>query len=178
MSKEGGSLWNVSLSPGWTEEDVKILRLALMKMGVGNWTAIMESGCLPGKTVAQLNNQTQRMLGQQSTAEFADLHIDVLEVGQQNRLLRSPSITRKAGMIINTGGLLLFLFLLPSLYILYISNVDKLKPEEIRKKIEENRAKYEVPEKVWRQISLPEPDPSVYLLEHLNHQAKIRKINK
>ena len=53
---------------GWTEEEVNILHKALMKFGVGNWSQIIESGCLPGKTNAQLNNQTQRMLGQQSTA--------------------------------------------------------------------------------------------------------------
>ena len=47
---------------------MNILHKALMKFGVGNWSQIIESDCLPGKTNAQLNNQTQRMLGQQSTA--------------------------------------------------------------------------------------------------------------
>jgi hypothetical protein len=37
-----------------------------MKYGVGSWTKIIESGCLPGKNRAQLNLQTQRLLGQQS----------------------------------------------------------------------------------------------------------------
>ena len=84
-SSDSASLWNCTLSPGtrvvlrnfdlfehtrlgWTQEEVEVLRLALMKFGVGNWSAIIQSGSLPGKTVAQLNNQTQRMLGQQSTA--------------------------------------------------------------------------------------------------------------
>jgi hypothetical protein len=65
---DSASLWNCTLSPGWTREEVDVLKMALIKFGVGNWLAIMESGCLPGKTVSQLNNQTQRMLGQQSTA--------------------------------------------------------------------------------------------------------------
>src|SRR5690349_1090229 len=39
-----------------------------MKFGVGNWSKIIESNCLVGKTNAQMNLQTQRMLGQQSTA--------------------------------------------------------------------------------------------------------------
>lgn len=39
-----------------------------MKFGIGNWSKIVDSQCLVGKTVAQMNLQTQRMLGQQSTA--------------------------------------------------------------------------------------------------------------
>jgi hypothetical protein len=65
---DSASLWNCTLSPGWTHEEVNVLRLALMKLGIGNWVAIIDSGCLPGKNISQLNSQTQRMLGQQSTA--------------------------------------------------------------------------------------------------------------
>jgi hypothetical protein len=93
-TNESASLWNWTLSPGpsvrpavrgpphlpprthaprpgwagWLEAEVDVLHRALLKYGVGNWSAIVDSGCLPGKTPAQLNNQTQRMLGQQSTA--------------------------------------------------------------------------------------------------------------
>lgn len=67
-SNDSNSLWNCTLSPGWTEEESEILRKALMKFGVGNWAKIIESGCLPGKTNAQMNLQLQRLLGQQSTA--------------------------------------------------------------------------------------------------------------
>jgi hypothetical protein len=67
-SNDSLSLWNCTLSPGWTEEESEILRKALMKFGVGNWAKIIESGCLPGKTNAQMNLQLQRLLGQQSTA--------------------------------------------------------------------------------------------------------------
>jgi hypothetical protein len=47
---------------------VAILKLALMKFGVGKWKEIVESDCLPGKLIQQLNGQTQRLLGQQSLA--------------------------------------------------------------------------------------------------------------
>lgn len=104
LSKASPSLWNCALSPGWTSEEVAVLRQAVLKFGVGNWFEIVESGCLPGKTIAQINNQTQRMLGQQSTAEFANLHIDVLVIGERNSKLSGPEIKRKAGLIINTGG--------------------------------------------------------------------------
>lgn len=60
------SLWNCTLSPGWTREEVRILRLAVMKFGVGTWTRLIDSGCLPGKNKSQLCLQTQRLLGQQS----------------------------------------------------------------------------------------------------------------
>jgi hypothetical protein len=63
-STDSKSLWNYTLSPGWREEEISVLRLALMKFGVGRWNRIREF--LPGKTVAQLNLQTQRLFGQQS----------------------------------------------------------------------------------------------------------------
>lgn len=65
-SADSPSLWNCTLSPGWKREESQVLRLALMKFGVGRWNKIIESGCLPGKTPAQLCLQTQRLLGQQS----------------------------------------------------------------------------------------------------------------
>ena len=40
---------------------------------------------------------------------------------------------------------------------------DKLKSEEKRKRIEENRIKYEVPEGVWSAIELPKPELVVSL---------------
>lgn len=48
--------------------EAEVLRKALMRFGIGNWSKIIESNCLVGKTNAQMNLQTQRMLGQQSTA--------------------------------------------------------------------------------------------------------------
>lgn len=66
ISSDSPSLWNCTLSPGWKREEVKILRLALIKYGVGRWKEIIESGCLPGKNPSQLSLQCQRLLGQQS----------------------------------------------------------------------------------------------------------------
>lgn len=69
-SADSPSLWNCALAPGWTKEELEILRLAIMKFGLGSWTKIMRSHCLPKKTFGQLNLQTQRMMGQQSLGGF------------------------------------------------------------------------------------------------------------
>jgi len=94
------SLWNYTLSPGWTEKEVEVFRAALMKYGMGSWTQIVESRCLPGKTVAQLNNQMQRMIGQQSTGEFMKCHIDPADIFAHNK--PRPG-RRKNGCLVNTG---------------------------------------------------------------------------
>ena len=60
--------WNFTPSPGWSKEEAAILKLCLMKCGVGRWVQILDTGLLPGKLIQQLNGQTQRLLGQQSLA--------------------------------------------------------------------------------------------------------------
>ncbi|RKO94540.1 hypothetical protein BDK51DRAFT_28602, partial [Blyttiomyces helicus] len=135
---DSASLWNCTLSPGWTRDEVEILRNALTRFGIGNWKDIMEYGCLPGKTNAQLNLQTQKLLGQQSTAEFQGLHIDPLEVGRTNALKQGDDVKRKNGFIVNSGG--------------------KLTREERMRKTQEHREKYELPESVWKNIVLPKPN--------------------
>ncbi len=60
--------WNFTASPGWTKEEAGVLKLCLMKYGIGRWKEIQETGLLPGKLIQQLNGQTQRLLGQQSLA--------------------------------------------------------------------------------------------------------------
>ena len=55
-------------SPGWTEAEIAVLRMCLLKHGVGRWTRIIDSGLLPGKLIQQLSGQTQRLMGQQSLA--------------------------------------------------------------------------------------------------------------
>lgn len=99
-SNESKSLWNYTLSPGWTPKEVEVFRLALMKFGLGRWTAIAQANLLPGKTVGQMNNQMQRMIGQQSTNEFQGLHIDPKKVFAAND---SKQGLRKNGCLINTG---------------------------------------------------------------------------
>ena len=34
------SLWNYTRSPGWTEADIEMLKIGLMKYGVGKWKDI------------------------------------------------------------------------------------------------------------------------------------------
>ena len=55
---ESKSLWNYTLSPGWSQEEVKILKLALQKYGIGKWRSIVNSECLPDKSIGQIYIQT------------------------------------------------------------------------------------------------------------------------
>ncbi|KAK9806836.1 hypothetical protein WJX72_004445 [[Myrmecia] bisecta] len=98
---DAASLWNFTPSPGWNKEEVQILRLCLMKFGVGKWVHIQETGLLPGKLIQQLNGQTQRLLGQQSLAAVTGLHVDIDRIRAENELRKD--VERKAGLIINSG---------------------------------------------------------------------------
>lgn len=60
--------WNFTPSPGWSKEESLVLKLLLLRFGIGAWGAIQATGLLPGKLVQQLSSATQRLLGQQSTA--------------------------------------------------------------------------------------------------------------
>lgn len=113
------SLWNYTMSPGWTEKEVEVFRFALMKFGLGRWTRIVEEGCLPGKTVGQLNNQMQRMIGQQSTGEFQGLHCDPQLIFAHNAAREG---VRKNGCLINTG--------------------ENPTPESVKRKRDENQARW------------------------------------
>ncbi|KAG0026319.1 hypothetical protein BGZ81_006452 [Podila clonocystis] len=144
-SNDSASLWNYTVAPGWNVNEAEVLRKALMRFGIGNWSKIIESNCLVGKTNAQMNLQTQRMLGQQSTAEFAGLHIDPRVIGQKNSLIQGDHIRRKNGCIVNTGA--------------------KLSREEIRRRVAENKEQYELTEEEWIAIELPLPEDPQLLLE-------------
>ncbi|KAG2221811.1 hypothetical protein INT45_013307 [Circinella minor] len=169
-SNDSASLWNCTLSPGWTQEESEILRKALMKFGIGNWAKIIDSGSLPGKTNAQMNLQLQRLLGQQSTAEFASLHIDPKVIGERNSKIQGPDIKRKNNCIVNTGG--------------------KLSREELRQRVLKNKEMYELPESSWKDIELPKIEDPMLILEakkeelrHLKQQlekvqAKIQQTRK
>jgi hypothetical protein len=37
---DSSSLHNYTLSPGWTRDEVNVLKIALMKFGIGKWTKI------------------------------------------------------------------------------------------------------------------------------------------
>ena len=131
------SLWNFTPSPGWTKEEAATLRLCLMKFGVGMWVQIVESGVLPGKQIQQLNGQTQRLLGQQSLAEFTRLKVDVDRIREDNDAKQGPEIFRKSGLITNTGG--------------------KLKPERLKALRAANVEKYGISDEVAEAIVLPAP---------------------
>ena len=92
MIAESKSLHNNTLSPGWTRQEVEVLKIALMKFGIGKWKAIKNHGCLPTKTISQMNLQTQRLLGQQSLAEFMGLHVHLDRVYQDNLKKQGPEI--------------------------------------------------------------------------------------
>ena len=131
------SLWNFTPSPGWTKEEVGVLRLCLMKFGVGMWVQIVEAGVLPGKQIQQLNGQTQRFLGQQSLAEYTRLKVDVDAIRADNLAKQGPEIYRKNGLITNQGG--------------------KLKPDALRALREANEAKYGLTDEQVEAIVLPDP---------------------
>mmetsp|Transcript_6878 Transcript_6878/g.14157 ORF Transcript_6878/g.14157 Transcript_6878/m.14157 type:complete len:249 (-) Transcript_6878:1244-1990(-) len=91
-------------SHGWTKDESEELRLCLMVYGIGHWQAIKADGHLPYKTTSQICAQTRRLLGQQSTAEFAGIRLDVNSVRmvndtkfdepRKNNLIISRSSTR------------------------------------------------------------------------------------
>ncbi|KAI9595563.1 hypothetical protein BDF19DRAFT_440873 [Syncephalis fuscata] len=134
-ANDSPSLWNCTYSPGWSQDEAEILRKAVMKFGIGSWAKIVDSGCLPGKTVAQMNLQLQRLLGQQSTAEFAGLHLDPMAIGAINAAKQGPEIKRKNNCIVNTGN--------------------KLSREEIKRRIQYNKDVYEIHCEEWQAIVLP-----------------------
>ena len=59
---------------------------------------------LPEKTLAQINNQTQRFLGQQATREFHLMKVNLDAVNEWNAKKVGPNIFRKNGCIINSGN--------------------------------------------------------------------------
>ena len=95
------SLKNGTLAPGWRDDEVEVLKVALMKYGIGRWKKIMVSQCLPGKTPSQLSSQTQRLLGQQSLAEYMHLHLDIDKVAKFNH--QKTDVKRKSNCIVNVG---------------------------------------------------------------------------
>lgn len=74
-----------------------------MKFGVGRWRAIEKSECLSTKTIGQMYLQAQRLVGQQSLAEFMGLHLDLEQIWLKNASKQGPDVIRKYGCIINTG---------------------------------------------------------------------------
>jgi len=98
-SNDSKSLWNFTLSPGWSQFDAHILRLGLMRYGCGSWRDIGRH--FPLKNCGQLNLQTQRLFGQQALAEFQKVHIDPNPIKVANDKIEG---FRKNTCLINTGN--------------------------------------------------------------------------
>jgi len=150
------SLWNYTLSPGWTKEEVEVLKIALMKFGVGKWKKIQRSGCLPTKTISQMNLQTQRLLGQQSLAEFMGLHVDLLKIFEDNAQKNGPGILRKNKYIINTG--------------------DNLTAVDRAKKMKQNKISYGLNATLVKALRLPKPKKivaEVLTLEQITNKKNL-----
>lgn len=137
---ESASLWNYTLSPGWSRAEVEVLKLALQKFGIGKWARIIRSKCLPGKSIGQIYLQTQRIMGQQSLGDFMGLHVDIQQIFIDNS--RKQGVVRKNNCIINTG--------------------DNPNKAERSRKIAENREKYGISEEAVRQIRLPKRKKSLF----------------
>ena len=166
---ESVSLWNYTLSPGWSRAEVEVLKLALQKFGIGKWSRIIKSKCLPGKSIGQIYLQTQRIMGQQSLGDFMGLHIDIQRVFIDN--LKKQGVVRKNNCIINTG--------------------DNPNKKERAIKISKNREKYGISMEVTKQIKLPKKKKSLFgeiilldeietnkfsTVEKIEHLKKLQKL--
>lgn len=88
---------------------------------------------LPSKTISQMNLQTQRLLGQQSLAEFMGLHVHLDKVFHDNAL--KLGVQRKNKFIINTG--------------------DNLTSQQKQSRIKENKIKYGLSHEEIAALRLP-----------------------
>jgi len=129
-ANDSKSLWNYTLSPGWSGFDAHILRLALMRYGCGGWRQISKH--FPMKTCGQLNLQTQRLFGQQALAEFQKVHIDPNRIKVINDKIEG---FRKNTCLINTGN--------------------NVSAKEAQRRRQAHTEKYGIPEEVYNQIVVP-----------------------
>eukprot|EP00127_Corallochytrium_limacisporum_P000756 Clim_evm42s25 gene=Clim_evmTU42s25 len=152
VSNDSKSLYNFTLSPGWSEFESQMLRRCAVRFGIGKWSDIIESGSMFGKSNSQLNLQMQRMLGQQSTAEFMGISMDPTVIGKRNNDVDGPDVRRKNGMIVNTGRY--------------------LAPELMKKKREQNRTEYQISKRVSQGIVIKDMREDI---EHLGSDAAYAK---
>lgn len=144
-ANDSASLWNYNICPGWSPFDAHVLRLGLMKYGCGAWKQINYH--FPGKNKNQLNQQTQRLFGQQALNEFSKLHIDPTRVKDANDL--NVDAFRKNACIINTGN--------------------NLTNDQLKECQRQNQAKYGIPQAIYERIVVPvvmdRPTPCVTLVD-------------
>ena len=144
----------VSCVLGWTEEEVAVLRLLLMKVGVGRWSKLAKF--LPGKTVAQINLQTQRLMGQQSLGEFTNLRIDPDVIRARNAQVKDAK--RKNGFIVNTGK--------------------NMTVEERARKRKENKVKYGIAQEVADAIVIPKLRPPEEVLQAQQGNSRAAQLSQ
>ncbi|KAJ5066145.1 ubiquitin-associated/translation elongation factor ef1b n-terminal eukaryote [Anaeramoeba ignava] len=130
---ECSSLNNFSKSPGWTKEETEVLRLSIMKYGLGNWKEILSRNLIPGKTRTQLTHHVMRMMGQQSTAFFKGIHFDTNQILKINQ---NDSISKRKGGII-------------------IKKEKSYTKQEIETKRKKNEKKYGISSEEIDKISIP-----------------------
>ena len=93
--------YHLTLSPGWTSQEIGMLKRLIKRFGLGNWSRIIASGYLPGKTVSQLVSQTSKLIGQQSLWEFKGFHINVDHLKAFVDLKQG---IRRKGLLIHSGN--------------------------------------------------------------------------
>ena len=79
--------------------------------------------------------QTQRLVGQQSLAEFMGLHLNLEKLWEFNNAKRGPNHIRKAGLLINMG--------------------DNPTKAQVYKKREANKKRFGLPHGVVDKLRLP-----------------------
>lgn len=129
-ANDSESLWNYTLSPGWSKFDAHILRLAIMRYGCGAWRNI--SRHFPQKNCNQLNLQTQRLFGQQALAEFQKVHLDPSRLKVINDKIDG---FRKNTCLINTGN--------------------NVSAEEKENRRNDHIEKYGIPKELYQRIQVP-----------------------
>ena len=132
-ASDSKSLWNYTLSPGFTKEDIQVLRRAIIRHGCGNWKDIKKH--LPEKNNGQLNLQCQKLFGQQSLAAFNNVHVDPLVIKKINDRKQGDKVLRKNGCVINTGR-----------------NLTQEKKQQLK---DENIRKYGVPQEIYSRLKVP-----------------------
>jgi len=155
LSADSPSLWNCTLAPGWSKEEVEVLTACIKKFGLGAWTKIMNSKSLPGKTPAQLNLQAQRLCGQQALGEFMGVHLDPNVLRGENNKKQGSEYKRKNGCLVNTGNN-------PS-------------PEERRFKIEENKKKYGLTREEIESVVIPSVTPSETVVASTSQKIQLKQ---
>ncbi|CAO3618754.1 unnamed protein product [Cunninghamella echinulata] len=124
-SNDSASLWNVTLSPGWTEDESEILRRCIIRFGVVDFFL--------GKQMSNESSVTT-FIGPTKYFRICWYTFDPKHVGNFNATRIGPDIRRKNNTIVNTGG--------------------KLTKEELQERKNKNKEIYGLPEHKWKNITL------------------------